>query len=257
MLVAAALVPETVLLLPGAAGSASVLPDERAAAAQAVRSLLDAHPERVVVVVTSPGASTTRLLADPVRPSVGGAGVPHAVLGSSSAHDGPRGRDGATLVPDVGASVLVALLRASGWAGAVDVLLLADDDDGAEPRAADPTRTDPALGAPAVPLGPGRTALLLGGSLSARHGPDGPLPDDPRAPEVDRALARDLAAADGPARARLAAFPAADARALAISAHGPWRVLLRAARDLDLRGHLLLESAPSGAAYAVLAWEVV
>src|SRR3954469_6748678 len=105
MLLAAALVPETALLVPRAAGGAEVLGDVRDAALAAVSAVLASGPERVIVV--APGAAP-RELPGPVRASLGAAGVPDAALGRPlpGAAVGPG-----TSVAGGGASVGLLLLE--------------------------------------------------------------------------------------------------------------------------------------------------
>src|SRR5689334_178266 len=77
MLVAAALVPDTALLVPGAAGEADVLVGLRTAAVEAVDVVVEAEVRTVVVVAPGPVA---RELSGTVRPSLGAAGVPDDLL---------------------------------------------------------------------------------------------------------------------------------------------------------------------------------
>lgn len=236
MLVAAALVPETALLVPAAGGRADPVPDVRSAALEAVRGLVAPPAEQVVVV---PGAATAalRVLA---RGSAGarralsdglaGAGVRGPVDGAAS--------DGAAV--DVAGAVALHLLAAVGSPAPAHVV------------------PDPAAAAAMVAQRP--SALLLMGSLSARRGPDGPLPDDPRAAAVEDALVDDLLRLDRAARSGLAALDEALLDDLAVSAHRPLRALLVAADAREqagagvLAGELLHRSAPFGATYVVVRW---
>ncbi|MDT0165551.1 hypothetical protein Q9R32_08275 [Actinotalea sp. AC32] len=262
MLVRAALVPETVLLVPGAAGRAAVLEDERAAALTAVETLLAAGPDAVVVAVPGPVPGVLRAAT---RTSFAAVGVPTAARAGAPGARSPlpdpahvASSQGAGPVADVGASVLVHLLHEAGWTRPVDVLVVptagsvARDADAADAALAVGRAWD---GREATAGPEERVALLLGGSLSARHGPDAPLADDPRAAPLDAELVRDLVAFDAGARGRLAGLDAALADALAISAWASWQVLLHAAPP-GTRGRLLHEAAPSGAAYAVVVWDV-
>ena len=260
MLVTAALVPETLLLLPGTAGAATVLEAERAAALEAVRLLLAGGPDRVVVVTCPPRSTSDVVLRHPLTPTATAAGVPDERWtrpGTDAAPAAPAtggtGAGGSTVVPDPGASVGLALLADQGWTGPTDVLLLADG-----PRDAAGLR---ALGAAEV--ADGATALLLLGALSARRGPDAPLPDDPRAADLDARLERDLVALDAAAVGRLADLEAGLAVELAVSAWAPWQVLLGAAgtagagphpHDALLRGTLLHSAVPLGTTYVMVHW---
>lgn len=235
VLTAAALVPPTALLVPGAAGRAEVLSEERRAALDAALRALDAAPDAVVVVSGTGNGAT-----GPARPSLAAAGVDdrhlawpsHAVPG-----DGPP-----VTAADIGTSVGLLLLAAAGWAGQVETLGVGDMD----------ASTCRAAGA-SIATGR-RVVLLLVGGLSGRHGPDGPLPTDTRAAALDEDVARDLLDLGTKARARLAAIPAGLAADLAVSAWGPWQVLLGAAPASDPRSALHGVGAPFGATYATLSW---
>ena len=78
MLVRAALVPDTALLVPGAAGSADVLAVLRAAALAAVAEVVASGARTIVVVAPGPAS---RELGGTVRPSLGAAGIPDDLLG--------------------------------------------------------------------------------------------------------------------------------------------------------------------------------
>src|SRR5690554_2389637 len=75
VLIAAALVPDTALLVPGASGRSELLAAERSAALEAVRRVVAAGPGRLVVVAApaprGPGLRTT----GPVRPTLAAAGL--------------------------------------------------------------------------------------------------------------------------------------------------------------------------------------
>ncbi|MGN8246382.1 hypothetical protein ACTHAM_000044 [Cellulomonas soli] len=236
MLTAAALVPDTALLVPGAGGRAGDLVAQlRDAALGAVAQVVGTRPQRVVVVAP---AGAPRTFDGPVRASLGAAGVPDAQLGWSV--PGPSGAP----VPGVPAAVALHLLHQVRCP--VDVQVV-------EVSASSPAARLHAQGAALVAGAP--TAFVVVGSLSGRHGPDAPLADDPRAATVDTALLADLAAPTPAARARLAAFPAADAVALAVTGWAPWQVLLgtldvEQAVEADLRA----SAEPAGAAHAVLVW---
>src|SRR4051794_10443356 len=130
MLLAAAVLPETALLVPGAAGRAEVLGDVRDAALAAVSAgppappapralaavsaVLRARPERVVVVAPGP---EPRELPGPVRAGLGAAGVPDAALGRplpgapGAAMAGVGASVGLILLDRVGASVPVSVVE--------------------------------------------------------------------------------------------------------------------------------------------------
>lgn len=249
MLVAAALVPPTPLLVPGASGATPVLGLERAAAVAATTAVRAAGPDVVVVVAPgrAPGHTTGRL-----RPTLGAAGIDDAWLGWP-----PRpayGRGPAVVVDDPAGALGVLLLDRAGWTGPVELATVAEPGTAGAAGAA--TLAD--LGSR---LAAGRSvALLCVGGLSARRGPQGPLATDPRAAAVDDAVAADLADLGPAARARLAQWPADLAAELAMSAWAPVQALLGAVEAADGAGgatptvvrHLV--GAPLGATYAVMSW---
>lgn len=248
MLVAAALVPHTALLVPGAAGAADPLDTVRSASLAAIHELTAASPDRVVVVAPQPPGSP-RLLSGSLRPSLAAAGIDDDALGwdprsEGAPHDdGPRSDLGNVEVnPGVGASVALLLLRAAGWTGPVSAVTVATED-------AAGLRD---LGAELV-VGAERVALVLAATLSARRGPDAPLPTDPRASTVDDAVLADLADLGSHSVARLAAVPAELARDLAISAWGPWQVLLGALRE-GAAATVHHGGGVGGVRYVVLSW---
>lgn len=268
MLVAAALVPDTVLLVPGASGATDVHRDLRTHALDAVRSVLGRGLERVVVVAPGAGSADggpVRVTPAPVRASLAAAGIPDGVLGwrdaddaGVDAADAPRTAARAVGVP---ASVGVLLVRRSGWTGPVDVV-----------ETAPATRADAssaarlaAAGRDLVRDGSSRTALVVVGSLSARHGPDAPRADDERAPAYDAAVLADLADAGPAARSRLAALDPGLASELDVTGWAPWQVLLGAltpdARPEVPPEHVVTATvrtadAPLGAQHVVVAWVV-
>lgn len=242
MLVAAALVPETALLVPGAAGRADVLGKVREAALTAVSRVLDQAPDTVVVVAPGP---VDRVLGEGARASLAAAGIPDDALGWRPAPSGPE-----SAVASPAASVALLLLAAAGWQGRT----MAVEVGGASP---DPERWRAQGAALTGPAGPGaRIGLLVAGSLSARHGPDAPLAEDPQAMAVDAELLEALADAGPHALARLAGAPADVAQRLAITLWGPMQVLLGAVGDSGARvaADVLVADAPLGAQYAVATW---
>lgn len=252
MLVAAALIPDTALLVPGAAGGVTGRDGDparrlRRAADEAVGAALEGAGR---VVVVAPGR-TDRFLAPPLRGSLAAAGVPDDLLWWP-----PPGVADAS-VPGVSASVALFLLsrhvvahhRANRDAAVLEV---------APPDAHDERHGTAALrarGAEAV--APGPTALVVVGSPSGRHGPDAPLADDERAPGYDDGLLADLADAGTAARDRLAALDPELARELAVTGWGPWQVLLGAAGRTPTAARLLRREVLAGATHAVLVWRSV
>lgn len=257
MLVAAALIPETALLVPGAAGRADVLDDVRAAALEAVRSVMGARPDQLVVVAPGP---LDRVLGEHVRVSLAAAGIPDSRLGWQ-----PEPASPVDAQAGVGASVGVLLAGAAGWTGRTLVAeITADPDPSAGPAAGEPgsrTRAErlQRFGATlAVASDPSaRIGMVVAGSLSARHGPDGPLADDPRALLLDQELLADLADAGPAARARVTRSSAEEAASLAVTGWGPWQVLTGAVGgepDRGVRATVLTAQAPFGAQYVVATW---
>jgi hypothetical protein len=247
MLVAAALVPDTALVVPGVAGSADPARTLRAAARDAVRDAT-ADVERVVVVAPGP---VDRELTGPVRGTFAAVGVPDRAL---------RGTVPVVLgAPDGASSGLAtsAGTPAPGTAAAIHLLVAAGRESArlVEVSAGRADRLRALGRALAAVGGPERVALVVVGSASGRHGPDAPLADDDRAPENDARLLADLSDAGPAARARLAAADAALAAELAVTGWAPWQVLLGAvgdARAVDAK--LLHEEVLAGAQHAVLLW---
>ncbi len=238
MLVAAALVPPTALLVPGASGGTPVLGVERSAAVAATTALRAAQPD--VVVLVAPSRDAPVHTTGHLHPSLAAAGVDDGCLGWA-----PRatyGRGPAILVDDVPAAVGLLLLDRAGWTGPVELA-------GVGLAPAEELRT---IGTRLV--ADRATALLLVGGLSARRGPDGPLASDERAAVLDDAMVSDLSDLGDAARSRLAAVSPQLALELAISAWAPCQVLLGAVPDeppAAVRHHV---SAPFGATYACLSW---
>jgi len=237
VLVAAALVPPTALLVPGVSGVREVLAAERRAALGAVRVVVSTRPDVVALVV--PGAGPVRV--GRMRPTLAAAGVDDADLGWPSRPTVGAGR--VLVVDDVTAAVGLFLLGRAGWRGVVE-LVPVGGAGGAMLRM---------KGDELVRERP--TGLVLVGGLSARHGPEGPLPTDDRAAPLDDVIAADLGDLDEPARARLTAVPSRLAGTLEISAWAPWQVLLGAVGGDPLGATTHRVSAPFGAAYVAVSWQ--
>jgi len=271
MLVAAALVPDTALVVPGASGRDDVAAHLRAAAVGAVRRALQ-DADRVVVVApraprprsvpggarsgdgTPPEAPAVALVGD-VRISLTAEGVPdHLRTAAGAVAHAPRTLElpGAGLPDDrVGAvdgpaAVGLFLLDEAGWTGPTSVVTVARSAAGDVLRG---------IGA-ALATTAGRLALVVVGSASGRHGPDGPLADDAAALPFDEALLADLQTADVGARARLAALSGQVGAALAVTGLAPWHVLVGAVApgasvEADVTGYVLL-----GAQHVVGSWRI-
>jgi len=286
MLVAAALVPDTALIVPGVAGAAD---PARALAAAAARAVLTATRGVDVVVVVAPGPADRALTGD-VRGTFAPVGVPDSVLRGPApvvTARAPAATDLATSggTPSPATAVAVHLMAGAG----VGTLLDACSTDGAHgplvhvvevADAAATSRADvlrdlgralvqdaagsPATAAAGAPVtnaaaGPAhatgtRTALVVVGSPSGRHGPDAPLADDDRAPAHDAVLLADLADAGPQARARLAAADPVLAAELAVTGWAPWQVLVGAADGSTVTGELLHAEVLAGAQHAVALW---
>ena len=251
MLVAAALVPDTVLLLPGAGGRG---PDDaelvalRASSALAVARAV-ARAARVVVV--APGRAD-RSLAGAVHLGAAAAGVPDRLLADpvpdvrvTAVPGGPpvaAGGPGTSAV--VGARLALAARVPPADLHVVEV-------------APGPAAALRATGA-ALADGP-PTAFVLVGSGSARHGEDAPLAPDERADAFDDAWVAALRTGGAVARDALAGVDRARAAELGVTGWAPWQVLVGA---LDAGGsvgsatQVLSATVWRGAAHAAVAWAV-
>jgi hypothetical protein len=251
----AILVPDTALLVPGAAGAADVLTDVRAAAVDAVQVMLAASPARVVVV--APGDSD-RMMPGPFLPTLGAAGVDDARLGWPATGATPHPDVTPTRVDNPASAVALLLLGRCGWTGPVTLAEVT-------PPGADPLTTAAGRSAELAALGyglaagPEPAAFLVAGSFSARRGQDAPLEHDRRAAAVDDGMLTDLADASRPARARLAGMAPELAAELVVTAWAPWQLVIgavagHAAGQGTVRGAVHHVSAPFGATYAVASW---
>jgi hypothetical protein len=228
------LLPDTVLLVPGAAGRADPGAGLRAASLAALAAVPSVPPGGRVLVV-APGRRG-RFLPHPVGPGLGAAGLDLGLDPTSAVHRA-----------DVPASVALALLEAAGVPGEADVLEVE--------RVAVATQPTPGVPTPATPFVDRIGLLVVVGSLSARHGPDAPLADDPRAPAADASLLAALASGPAALATALDDLGADGARDLVVTGAAPWRValdLIGVATPVDVVAHhheVLL-----GAQHAVTAW---
>jgi hypothetical protein len=239
MLTAVALIPGTVLLVPGAAGQLDVASCPiRSASVAAVRVVLESGVDRVVVI--APG-SRDRHLVDGWRASLGPVGIADGSVGwpmptrrtsAGLAGEAATTRD-VPIVSPIASAALALVVHAAGGhePGALEVLEVRDVTRGGE--GTDGVRGDQlrSLGRDLVGLGPGTqgaVGLVVAGCLSARNGPGAPLAEDERARGVDLSMAADLADGGPAARARLAGVPEALAVALGITGWAPWQVLVGA-----------------------------
>ncbi|HEY0118204.1 MAG TPA: hypothetical protein VGC04_05435 [Cellulomonas sp.] len=244
MLVAAALVPDSALLVPGAGGVADPGSSLRQAALMATWEAV--HGECRVVVV-APGPRDRRLGAA-ARASLGAAGVPDEALAWRTPAQLPDRPARSETGPVAGVSASVALfLLAQHHVAAAEVVEV--DTLQHDVGRAGQLRV---LGRRLADEGP--TALVVVGSASARHGPDAPLADDHRAPGYDDALLGDLADGTAQARARLAALDPELAAELAVTGWAPWQVLLGAAGEDEFDARLVQRGVLAGASHATVTW---
>jgi hypothetical protein len=250
MLVAAALVPDTALLVPGAAGAAD---PARALAAAAARAVEAATADADLVVVVAPGPADRELVGE-ARGTLAPVGVPDRALrgpvpvltaGGDETH---AGWPTSTGVPAPATAVAIHLLAGAGRTAARLVEVANGVADGRAGRLQ-------TLGREIAGPRERRTALVVVGSASGRHGPDAPLADDDRAPGYDAALLAELADADAEARARLGGLDAGLARELAVTGWAPWQVLVGAASTATtVAAELRHAEVLAGAQHAVLLW---
>ncbi|WP_433216636.1 class III extradiol dioxygenase subunit B-like domain-containing protein [Dactylosporangium sp. CS-047395] len=220
-LVAAAVCPHPPLLVPElAAGAASELDDLRAACRAAVAHLANASVDSLIVL----GSDTTTVRRD-------------APFGGTLS---PWGID--LTVGDPGAAQLPLSLLIGAWLipAARNFQSVAADADPAECA-----RLGRKLAGEAE-----RVGLLVLGDGSACRTDKAPGFFDPRAEAFDAAVAGALARADDGA---LAAIDPVEAAELLAAGRAPWQVLA-GAKDGDMRGELLYDSAPYGVAYFVATW---
>jgi hypothetical protein len=203
LIVAAALCASPPLLHPALAGRAVVLPELRAACAEAVARLLRSGPESVVVVGPAP-ATGERDPDERFDPAAFAPGVRAGRAASGRAVPGSAGRGLLPLSLGLGAM----LLDQGGYRGSRRLIAVGQDE---------PTGACARLGAE-LATGAARTALLVMGDGSARRSLKAPGHLDPRAGpfdahveravrtgrvgallDLDEALARDLMATGRPA----------------------------------------------------------
>jgi hypothetical protein len=258
MLVAAAVCPHPPVLIPAVMGSAGTGPefgDLREACAAAVRALLLAQPDLLVVVGGGPADGTYTW---PAAGSMQAFGVPWST--------GP-GEPVLPLSLTVGAWLLAAGLPPAGLPAvgppAVQARAVA---------AATPPDGCLRLGAQLAALAP-RVALLVMGDASARKAAGVHGAADPDAERYDAGVAEALGAADAGALARL--DPGLDGE-LMIAGRAAWQVLAGAAASPGpgqvlpgqvlpgqvlpgqvLRGHLRYAAAPLDVGYLVASWDSV
>jgi hypothetical protein len=236
MLIAAAVCPHPLLLIPAAIGAAASDPPPtlgavRDACEAAVRALTAAEPGLIAVVGGGPGS----------REYEAGA------AGSLSAY-------GIPVTVGEGEPVLPLSLTVGRWllgragagspGGGPPVLLQAVDQ-----RA--PAGDCVKLGVMIAERAP-RVALLAMGDASARRARDAEGAPDPQAQAYDEEVAEALAAADARWLGRL--DPALDDE-LMVAGRAAWQVLAGAATGARMRGRLLCMAQPYGVTYLVARWD--
>jgi hypothetical protein len=217
--VAVAVCPATPLLSPDVSVSPDGVADMQAACRAAVAALLDARPDRIVVIGEAPrlgeydGTWDWRGFGLPAR------GVQDRL---------PRAL-----------AVGAWLLDDAGWAGPRGYLGL-------------PADTPPGTCAEQGAGIGGSPALLVIGDGSARRSLKAPGHLDPRAEAYDEALAAALGTADVSALSALDPALAAD---LMVGGRAAFQVLAAAAAGLHWQPRLLRQEAPYGVGWFAAAWK--
>lgn len=231
--VAAAVVPSPPALVPEvAAGAAGDLDELRTSCEAAVRGLVDARPDTVVVIGS---AARSGLRSHEESVDLTDYGLPGRIAGGP----GP-----ARLPLSLGLGTW--LLRRAGWSGATRAY-------GIRPDATPEQATHLAQGVLADCAGI-RIAVLCVGDGSARREDSSPRWPDPRAVGYDHGVAAALGAADLVA---LLALDPVQAAELAVEGRAAWQVLagLVTQTGADLGdSRLLLATAPWGVGYFVACW---
>jgi hypothetical protein len=231
MFAAAAVCPHPPLLVPPvAAGAAGELDALREACDAAVRAVLAARPDLVIIVGDAP---RTGGYPDDASGSLHPYGV--AV---TAALNGSGGTAALPLAHTVGAWLL---RHRGGWQGRTAAFGVAADTPPAECL-----RTGAELAATAD-----RVGLLVMGDGSACRTEKAPGYLDPEAEPFDRAVAEALARADGGA---LRSLDPDRARRLLAAGRAGWQVLAGAAGDRVRDAALLYSDAPYGVGYHVAVW---
>ncbi|MER7197780.1 hypothetical protein CG723_00220 [Streptomyces sp. CB01635] len=240
MLVAAAVCPCPPLLVPEVAvGAAPELEAARAACDEAVRAVLAARPDLIVVVGEGPATRTHK------HGAMGGFqpfGVDREVrLGAAPDSEAPAHRLPLSLT--VGAW----LLDRAGWTGPVEGYEVESD------------RSWPANGEDGVHLAAraDRVGFLVMGDGTACRSVKAPGYLDDRAEGVDASIAQALG--NGDHDGFFATLDADLARELKISGRSPWQILTAASvededQDECQNWSVLYEDAPYGVGYFVASW---
>jgi hypothetical protein len=231
MIVRAAVCPSPPLLARELTGRALVLPDMREACATAVKRLLSAAPDVVLVV----GAGDATATWDPGDRLNLSAWAPGPGMGGRLVCANRKYEPGLPLPLGLGAM----LLDAAGYAGRRVMQAVGE----AEPAAACLR-----LGA-SLAAWPARVAMLVAGDGSARRSQAAPGHFDERAEPFDRTVERALGDGD---MAALAALDPALARDLLATGRAAWQVLAGAlGAGPAPAGEVLYADAPFGVGYFV------
>jgi hypothetical protein len=228
-LVAAAVCPHPPLLIPEV--GRGVDDPVRTHARDAVRRLLDARPDLVVVVGDGPW-SQAYSSAD--SGSLAGFGVDLTVP------LGPRACGGEAVLP-LSLTVGAWLLRATGWTGDRQGYAISGNATAEEAAS---------RGVEIADLDE-RVALLCMGDGSARRSEKAPGWFDERAEAFDASVVSALEQAD--AEALLALHPSL-ARELLVAGRASWQVLAGAAGGVRWQASVTYADAPFGVGYVVAEW---
>jgi hypothetical protein len=220
--------------------AAGELAELRDACAAAIDTVYAAAPDLVLIV--GAGDDTSERAASAIG-TFGGYGYPLAV----------RLGGGTVDVADAAAATLPLSLTVGAW--------LLRDRPLAPPRLGQTIAADAPVDA-AVMLGSAiaersvRIGLVIMGDGSARHGPQAPGYDDPRAATFDSAVTAALAGAD---TAVLLALDVDRARDLLVAGRPAWQVLAGAVRASGgtWAGSVTYAAAPYGVQYTVATWRPV
>ncbi|MCX5086401.1 class III extradiol dioxygenase subunit B-like domain-containing protein [Streptomyces sp. NBC_00401] len=238
MLVAAAVCPCPPLLVPEvAAGAAPELDAARAACDQAVRAVLAARPDLIVVVGEGSVSRTHEQGAT-------GGFQPFGLDREFRLGVAPEGSEAPADRLPLSLTVGAWLLDRAGWTGPVEGYEVEGD------------RSWPANGEDGVHLAAraDRVGFLVMGDGTACRSVKAPGYLDDRAEGVDASIAQALG--NGDRDGFLASLDADLARELKISGRSPWQVLTAAtaACDEDRNWQVLYEEAPYGVGYFVAGW---
>jgi hypothetical protein len=221
VITSAALCPSPPLLYPGITGRQTVVPELRAACAEAVRRLVRGEPEVIVVVgpagTTRTWAPASRLDPSQFAPAMASTGIPSLPL-------------------SLGLGAM--LLDEAQYRGRRRLQAIGQDE---------PPSTCVGLGAE-LGMSEARTALLVMGDGSARRTLKAPGYLDPRAAALDSVVENAIRTGDLDALQQLDPILA---RELMVTGRPAWQVLSGAWHSSRPRTEILYSDAPFGVAYLV------